>query len=408
MALLRLRGDSSVKFDSWGFFSRCISSSSQSLDFAEMMEAIVGGVDVEERLSRMKLDWSPNLASRVILSLSDSGASAIPFFTWAAKSRPELAADPKLCNLIVDNLGRLEDYARMTALLTELSRRGHSVTDKAFVFLKKPNSDSVRRVAGALRAAGGSCRSSGVFSLIKFLADGGGFELAIMLMEEMVAPRVAYFNALIAAKCRRGDFDDAHQLLDEMRLSFGCDPTVQSFNYLLGAIFKRRNFGRAREVWALMEAAGCAADELTYEMGIVHACRAGREELAGAILARMVAAGVRPRLTVHAAFIKSFFWSGRLDEARRYVGAWRRLDPCATNTNYSLLASLLRVNGQLAEAAELLHEMMAAHLRPNFSVYVRLAKDLYRAGRGDLAASLKLHFSELTRHCSSSSSSSSS
>lgn len=365
---------------------------------AEMVEVIAG----EGELNQMNVNWTRGLVGEILLALSDRGASAVPFFDWISKSQPGFRADPVICNLFVDNLGRSEDYARMTITLKELALGGHCLTEKAFTFLKlllrrrspAAAKDSVRRVVAVLKAAGGSCRGSGIFSLIKLLSDLGSFDLAMLVMEETAARRTSYYHALIAAKCRNGDFKEAHQLLDEMRRR-RCGPTVNSYNYLLGSLFKNNRFAEACRLLGSMEDAGYAPDPLTFEVAIVHACRANRIDLAGEILARMLEDGVPPRLSTHAAFIKGYFWSGRAEEARKYVDAMKELDRCAANANYSLLASLLRVSGRVAEAAALLLEMMVSeNLRPNFSVYVKVTKDLYRAGGGELAAALKRRFSE--------------
>ena len=360
--------------------------------------------DVDAILQRVSENCGQNLAREVILSLSDKGASAVKFFDWMVKNSPDLGSDPGMCNLFVDNLGRIGDYARMMILLEEISRRGHCLTEKAFLFLKpsifSPDMgsavDLLRRILQILRKVGGSALGSGIFSLIKFLADSGSFDLAILVIEEMRAPRVNYFNALIAAKCRRGNFEDAHNLFDEMR-NRGCTPNTQSFNYLLGSLYKNDKFEQARELLRLMETSGCTPDALTYEVMIVNACRVNRFDLAGEFLSRMLTEGIRPRLTTHSAFIKRLFRSGGLTEARGYIDFVSKVDGSATNMNYSLLASLLRINGRLAEAANILQEMMVTNLRPNFYVYVRLTKDLYRAGHGELAAALKHQFLEFDR-----------
>ncbi|CAA7405699.1 unnamed protein product [Spirodela intermedia] len=362
-----------------------------------MVEAIAG----EGELNQMNVNWTRGLVGDILLALSDRGASAVQFFNWISKSQQGFRADPVICNLFVDNLGRLENYERMTMTLKELSRGGHCLTEKAFTFLKllllrrfPAAKDSVRRVVAALKAAGGTCRGTGIFSLVKLLSDSGFFDLAIFVMEEIAARRASYYNALIAAKCRSGDFQDAHQLLDEMRCR-RCGPTVSSYNYLLGSLFKNNKFPEACRLLVSMEDAGYAPDPLTFEVAIVHACRVNRIDFAGELLARMLSEGVPPRLSTHAAFIKGYFWCGRAEEARKYVETMKELDRCAANANYSLLASLLRINGRVAEAAALLLEMMVAeNLRPNFSVYVKVTKDLYRAGGGELAAALKRRFSE--------------
>ncbi|MQM19057.1 hypothetical protein Taro_052058 [Colocasia esculenta] len=352
--------------------------------------------DLESTLNQMNLRLSRPLVGEVLLTLNTLRVSALRFFEWVLRTQPDFKNDPGICSLIVDNLGRLQDYGRMLVLLQELSRGGHCLTGKAFKFLAFgcPNTakDSIRRVVEVLNMAGGSCRGSGIYSLIKFLCDSGSFDLAVFVMEE-TARKTSYYNVLIAAKCRNGDFRHAYDLFDEMRKK-GCDPSTKSYNYLLGSLFKNDKVAEACELLESMEELGYHPDSVTFEVIIFHACRVNRMDFAVEFLGRMLADGIMLRFTTHAAFIKGYFRVGRAVDAHKYVVDMCERDKCSANVNYSLLASLFWRSGRIIEAGAFLFEMMEKNLKPNFSIFVKVTKDLYKLGRGDLASDLKERFSK--------------
>lgn len=80
------------------------------------------------------------------------------------------------------------------------------------------------RVTEALNLAIGSCRSSGIYSLIKVLCGMNYFDDA----DFVTARRTSYYNVFITAKCRNGDFQGAREVLDEMR-RFGSDPNIAEY-----------------------------------------------------------------------------------------------------------------------------------------------------------------------------------
>nr|CAD1835287.1 unnamed protein product [Ananas comosus var. bracteatus] len=348
----------------------------------------------EAKFDQMNLRLSQSLVSDVILALNDRGVSALRFFNWVLNCNPNFVPSAKVHNVLVDNLGRLDDYETMRRLLAELSVKRHCLTEKAFAFLTVSGhgsiKDSVGRIIEILNGVGGSCRGSGIFSLIKLLCSVSAFDLAIFIMEE-TARKTSYYNVLIAAKCRTGNFQGARELFDEMR-SFDCDPNIKSYNYLLGCLLKNRRVTEACDLLETMENWGFLPDSVTYEMLIFHACKAKKMDLAMEFLNRMMSEGLKPRIAMHSAFIKGYFLSGQAEDAYNYVVGMSVKDKFSVNMNYSLLSSLFHGSGKVVEAGRLLYEMMEKGLKPNFPVYMRVMKDLHKMTRGALASQLKSMF----------------
>ncbi|XP_077211442.1 uncharacterized protein LOC143846767 [Tasmannia lanceolata] len=368
-------------------------------EFMDIVELIKRGEnDMELKLNEMNLNLSPALVSELLNCLSDCGTSAWRFYDWVTKTRPNFDLNSQIYNQMVNNLGRLEDYELMLLLLRELSRQRHCLTEKAFAFFSVCSSDRVRmrdsvvRVVETLNGAGGSCRSSGIHTLIKMLCAMNFFDLAIFVMVE-TSRKTSYYNILIAAKCRNSKFQEAQHLFEEMK-RFGCDPNVNSYNYLLGSLCKKERIAEACELLEVMEKLGYIPDAITFEIVTYHACRLGRIDFAMEFLYQMMSEGLEPRITTHAAFIKGYFWSGRPQDAHKYVVEMSAKDKCSGIMNYSLLASLYRKSGKVVEAREVLVEMIENGLKPNFPVYMRVMKDLYKLGMRDLVADLKCRFSK--------------
>ncbi|KAJ0974537.1 hypothetical protein J5N97_016502 [Dioscorea zingiberensis] len=404
---------STINFPTPKFCSRLLSTSSQKsrrtpgrqairagIDPEKLSEIVelIGrdGADTESKLGGMNLRLSDALVSEILRVSSVRHIPVLRFFIWVLKSHPGFKPSAAMYNQIVDNLGRLGDYGTMSLLLNELSSKGHCLTGKAFAFLEECGELDVKESTGSviemLNRVGGSCRGSGIYSLIKLFCSSSSFDLAVFVLEE-TSRRTSYYNVLIAAKCKNGNFQDARNVFDEMRRS-GCEPNTSSYNYLLGSLFKNKRFVEGCELLQRMEELGYCPNPVTFEVVAFNACKDNRMDLAMEFLNRMLSEGIKPRMATHAAFIKGYFWSERIEDAYKYVIDMSVRDQCSSNMNYSLLASLFRMSGRILEAARVLHEMMEKGLKPNFPVYIKVMKDLHRMTRGDLVLQLKPLYSK--------------
>ncbi|KAF0916215.1 hypothetical protein E2562_000805 [Oryza meyeriana var. granulata] len=376
---------------------------------AATTDAIVGlvaadGRSLEADLDRLDPVLSHPLVSATLRALTDRGVPAARFFDWLALSRG-FSPNAHAHNLLVENAGRLADYPAMSRALASMSARRIPLTERSFAFLNSsqgsPN-DTAIAILRTLDEVGGPCRSAGVFSLVKALASIGEFDAAMSVIQD-TARGARYYNALMAVKCKAGDFHGAREVFDEMRRS-GSGPNANSWNFLLGCLLKN---GRVAEACELVEAmerseSNDIPNSLTYEILAYHACRAGRMDSAMQILEQMSLEKMTPRITIHTAFIKGYLYTGRIEDACRYVSDMSTRDRYSVNRNYSLLAKLLCKAGRIVEAGRILYELMEREgLLPDRSAYVRVIKDLHKIGKGDLAIKLKLISQKLSVHAES-------
>ncbi|CAL4928717.1 unnamed protein product [Urochloa decumbens] len=358
-----------------------------------------GGSSLEADLDRLDPALSHALVVSTLRALTDRGVPAERFFAWASL-RGGFSPSAHAYNLLVENAGKLADYRAMSRALALMSQRRLSLTDRAFAFLAPSSGssrsscveDAARAVLRVLDDVGRPCRASGVFSLVKALACTGEFNAAVSVIEE-TRRTARYYNVLVAAKCKAGDFVGAREVFDEMRRS-GCDPDANTWNYLLGCLLKN---GRLAEACGLVETMersepGEVPDSLTYEILTYHACKAGKMDSAMQILDQMFSENLPPRITIHSAFIKGYFNAGKIEDACKYVNDMSTRDRHSVNRNYSLLAKLLQKSGRTIDAGRVLYELMEKGLRPDHCAYIKVAKDLHKMGRGDLASELKVMF----------------
>jgi len=113
------------------------------------------------------------------------------------------------------------------------------------------------------------------------------------------------------------------------------------------------------------------------------------------LLDKMTLKGIEPSILTHAAVIKSYFESGKYEEAHEYViGSAHKLSS-SSNANYSLLATLHLKNGNVLLGSKVLSEMMDKGLKPNFSAYKKIRMHLEKKAENDLSMELSRRYLSL-------------
>ncbi|XP_062097426.1 pentatricopeptide repeat-containing protein At1g05670, mitochondrial-like [Humulus lupulus] len=364
----------------------------------EIVDWIKGGEnDLEFKLNGVNVSLSNALITLILQLLNSEKVSALRFYNWIKDSRPGLGRNYDICSLIVDNCGRLSDYETMTCTLNEFSKKGICLTQNAFWFIPELTSNGgslknyVSEVVMILNGVGGTCRSSGVGSLIQMFSSLGSFKMAKFVME-ITEMNTTYYNIMIKETCRRCDIEGSRALVHEMR-QLGCKPNVTSYNLFLSNLCKSGE--RAEELLKEIKAMDCSPNELTFEIIISHLCEVGQFDLAIELLDNMMLRGLKPRLTTHAVFVRGYFKVRRYEEAHKYV-----VDACfkhsySSNVVYSLLADLYLNQKDLVSAQTVISEMIGKGLRPSIRVYMTLLKGLQSMGRDDEARDLEKRFSSL-------------
>ncbi|XP_027907407.1 pentatricopeptide repeat-containing protein At3g04760, chloroplastic-like isoform X1 [Vigna unguiculata] len=202
------------------------------------------------------------------------------------------------------------------------------------------------------------------------------------------------YHVLMRIMCKRGDCKRVGDLVKEMERS-GCDMNAGTYNLLLSCLCKS---GKIDEAWLVLEAM-----EKNYGLTDVHSfgilintfCKRYQFDLVMKLLDKMTLKGIEPSILTHAAIIKSYFESGKYEEAHVYViGSADNLS-YSSNANYSLLATLHLKNGNVLLASKVLSEMMDKGLKPNFSAYKKIRTHLEKKAEKDLSMELSRRYLSL-------------
>ncbi|KAL8482397.1 hypothetical protein ACS0TY_028536 [Phlomoides rotata] len=356
------------------------------------------GEDVESRLNILHSRLSKHLITEIFEVLNCQRISGLRFFEWFRKNNPQLHKNAYICSLVIDNAGRLDDYETMSTLLKMITAEKICLSYEAFRFLAvwacedSSLKESTKRVVDLLNGVGGSCRSSGICALIEMFCKLHMFEMAWHVIK-VTERNISYYCLLVREKCRSGLTEDAYSIIKEMRHAH-CAPNTTVYNYLLGSLWKNGRMGEASALLDEMKENGIPSDAITFEILINSACSLGDMDDVRQLLDQMLTQGLEPRTSTYAYIIKTLFAAEKYEAAYKYVVDSSVIYKTSSNMMYSLLASLYRRKGDMMSAGNTLVEMMEKNLKPDFSIYVKIVKQLRRTGKAKLARDLEIRHSK--------------
>ncbi|XP_051139343.1 pentatricopeptide repeat-containing protein At5g65560-like isoform X1 [Andrographis paniculata] len=357
------------------------------------------GDDMESRLSLLASNFSVCSITHVFKALNSLTLSGSRLFEWIWNTDRQLRRNPLLCSLLIDNVGRLHDYETMHLWLRKFTSENIYLTFEAFTFLASTNSSSressTARVVNLLNQVGGSSQNSGVPAMLEMFSKANLFEMARYVIK-ITKSKGSYYCLLIRDRCRRGLIQDAYDLIREMR-NDNCLDNQRAYNYLLGSLWKTGGgMGEPSALLKEMEEDGILPDAITYEILINHGCKSGKMDFVLQLLDRMKSQGIEPRLETLALIVKAYFAAEKYEAAHKYA-----VDLCTESKNtsrnfmYSLMAKLYWKKGDIMSARNTLIEMMEKGLKPDFKIYMKIARQVRGIGMEDLAGELESMYSKL-------------
>ncbi|KAL3641486.1 hypothetical protein CASFOL_016454 [Castilleja foliolosa] len=354
------------------------------------------GEDLESRLNTMPSKLPVHSIVEIFEILNTQRISGLRFFEWILVNNPRFRRNANFCSLTINHLGRLDDYETMFVLLKKFTSENICLTYDAFEFLSVSDptnsslNENIQRVVDLLNKVGGSCRNSGIHSLIEMFCKLDSFDMAKYVIT-ITESKISYFCILVREKCKNGLIEDAHSIIREMRERH-CSPNTTVHNYILGSYWKN---GKTDEAFVLldeMKEFNIPANEITFEILVNFVCSLGNMNDAHKLLDQMSSQGLEPRLTTHARIVKTLFAAEKYEAAHKFVVDSRY--KTSSNMMYSLMANLYREKGDVFSARDVLVEMMEKCLKPNFSVYLKIVKRLRKIGKGNLARDLEIRHSK--------------
>lgn len=319
----------------------------------------------------------------------------LSFSGWIWSNLLQMNRNARICSLIIDNLGRIEDYQSMLLLLKKFSSCSICLTYEAFSFLSVSTSlqDSTERVVALLNEARGSCRNSGVHALVEMLCKVDLFEMASYVIK-ITERKESYYFLLIREKCGRGLIEDARGIIKDMEEA-NCALTTRVYNCILVRLYKNGRVEEAIKLLDEMKESCVSPDAITFEIIIRIFCVTEDMDGVRNILDGMVSQGLEPRLDTHTAIIKSLCAAKKYDAAHKYVVESAIIcKKKPINTMYCLLAKLYLEKGDVMGAHYTLVEMMDKGIKPNGCTYMKIVDQLLRIGRKDLVGDLEYRHSQ--------------
>lgn len=350
--------------------------------------------DMEVKLSLVAKVLSAESITEIFQVLNCQRTSGLRFFKWVRANNPRLYLSADFCSLVINNCGWLDDYDTMLSLLKEFKLETVCLHESAFWFLpvfrssQSSLTNAVGRLIDLLNEVGGSCRSSGICALIEMFCNIDLFEMAKHVME--ITQKKSHYNILVRRRCKKGHL--VSDIIREMT-EFGFQPTIETYNYLVGGLCKQDKMTEASSMLEIMQKEGVSPDASTFEIFVHKFCNCRKVDLAKEFLNKMVNMKLEPRLTTHTAIVKALFRSEQYTEAYNYVIDSSAMYGYATSKLYSLLANLHLSKGDLMSAQGIIVEMMDKGNKPDSEVYIATVKNLEKTGRDHSARDLRNMYS---------------
>ncbi|XP_059297010.1 pentatricopeptide repeat-containing protein At2g13420, mitochondrial-like [Lycium ferocissimum] len=159
-------------------------------------------------------------------------------------------------------------------------------------------------------------------SVIKCLCSCGRIEDAELLLEQMVSngvtPTSVTYNCFFKEFKGRKDVDGALRLYGKMKEGSFCEPSVSTFNILLGMLLKFGRIGVARDIWDDMKDSGAGPDLDSYTLLIHGFCEKQKWKTACEFFMEMIEKGFLPQKVTFETLYRGLIQANMLR-------TWRRL-----------------------------------------------------------------------------------
>ncbi|GFY82090.1 tetratricopeptide repeat (TPR)-like superfamily protein [Actinidia rufa] len=204
-------------------------------------------------------------------------------------------------------------------------------------------------------------------ALVSRLARMHRPDAALRVAEDMLrgghGANACTFHPIINALTRKKDMAGAWRVLDLMREN-RISPDLTAYNYLLTAYCFAGDLTTASGLLTRMEEEwGMRADARTYDALVLGACRAGKVEGALVLLRRMMDDGVPALYSTHAHVISGLLRMGYYAQAVEFVVSYGERDLGLDTESFGLLASRLIKLNRFDEAKMVLKEMSKRGLK---------------------------------------------
>ncbi|XP_027361675.1 pentatricopeptide repeat-containing protein At3g22670, mitochondrial [Abrus precatorius] len=323
---------------------------------------------------------SNSLVKQVLKRFSNDWVPAFGFFKWA-KAQTGYQHSPELYNLMVDILGKSNNFDLMWELVEEMAQLEGYVTlyTMANVMRRLAKACKHQEAIEAFHRMGefGVKKDTEALNvLMDALVKGNSVERAhgVFLEFKSGVPLNSHsFNVLMHGWCKARNFDKAQKAMEEMK-EHGFVPDVFSYTCFIEAYCREKDFRKVDQVLEEMRGNGCTPNAVTYTIVMLALGKAGQLTKALQVYDKMKSDGCVPDTAFYNSLIFILGSAGRLRDACEVFEDMPKQGVVRDVLTYSTMINIACEYSREETAFRLLKEMEDGSCKPNVETYHPLLK----------------------------------
>ncbi|XP_028779565.1 pentatricopeptide repeat-containing protein At1g71060, mitochondrial-like [Neltuma alba] len=305
---------------------------------------------VEESLSNISVEVSPELVVEVLKKLSNAGILALLFFRWAEKQKG-FKYSTESYNALIEALGKIKQFKMVWNMVNDMKHK-KLLTKDTFALV-------ARRYARARKV------KEAVETFEKMEQFGMKLE-------------VSDFNRLIDVLSKSRCIEKAQELFDKMKKNRFA-PDVKSYTILLEGWGQQQNLLRLNEVYREMKDEGFEPDIVSYGIIISAYCKARKYDAAIEFYHELEAKNLRPTPHIFCTLINGLGSDKRLDEALNFFEKFKASGFAPEVPTYNAVVGAYCWSMKMYEAYRMIDEMKKCGVGPNSRTFDIILHHLIKA-----------------------------
>lgn len=299
------------------------------------LQKLKGRTAIEFALSKVGIDLTVDIMSRVLNKGNLGGEAMVIFFKWAI-GQPSIKRDTDCFNIIIKALGRRKYFDFMEKMLCEMGSYGvrpslHTLSIVLDSFISARQVNKAIDFFGSMGEFGWKSDTSSLNVLLQSLCQRshvGAANRFLKSINEKIPFNATTHNIIMSGWSKLGRVVEIKKVLEGMAAD-GFTPDCLTFSYLIEGFGRTGEIDRAVEIFNDLKEKGCTVD-----------------------------------VSVYNAMIKNFAVVKDFDSCMKYYKSMlsERCDP-NTDTYTCLIAAFLKAR-KVADALEMFDEMLSHELAP--------------------------------------------
>ncbi|KAJ3707782.1 hypothetical protein LUZ61_011487 [Rhynchospora tenuis] len=198
------------------------------------------------------------------------------------------------------------------------------------------------------------------------------------MLQQGFEPDLPCYNAVIAALCRVGELELAHEELNKMRQVYKLEPDAATYSAFLRAATDTKDLNSSMRVLDRMKRSGLTPNVFSYNTVIKLLCELERIDEAYELLDEMLLRGVKPDIWTYNPILSVHC---KLKESNKALRLVERMDSesCVPDKHtYNMLLKMLLDVGRIDKANEVWEGMGRRQYHPPVSCYAVMVHGLCR------------------------------